>query len=97
VLQLASVLSRRGILIDIIRKHANWSLNADTFEKYYTSPGQALTSAKINASIFSASEKRIRHRRLSELGTTTNPTSGESHERRTGGEQEENGRTWRRS
>jgi hypothetical protein len=44
----------KGNSIQAINQHANWSLNYDTFEKYYYKPrAQDTTSIKITNSIFS--------------------------------------------
>ncbi|KAI9254083.1 hypothetical protein BY458DRAFT_481113 [Sporodiniella umbellata] len=49
-----------GNNIQAVKKHANWSLNSDTFEKFYFKPSsQKSSTAIINNSIFSTTEKRI--------------------------------------
>jgi hypothetical protein len=49
-----------GHTIQDVKKHANWSLNSNTFENYYYKPpSQASVSTSITNSIFSNSEKRI--------------------------------------
>lgn len=49
-----------GNSIQAVKKHANWSLNSDTFEKYYFKPSsQQSSTANINNSIFSSTENSI--------------------------------------
>ncbi|ORE22988.1 hypothetical protein BCV71DRAFT_164180, partial [Rhizopus microsporus] len=65
--------------IDKIKKHANWSLSANTFERfYYKPPHQHAGSKKITYSIFSfcpknhtTSEVRLKSSRIG-VGTTSN-------------------------
>ncbi|KAG1055392.1 hypothetical protein G6F43_002657 [Rhizopus delemar] len=46
-----------GIPIDQVKDHANWSLNSNTFEKfYYRPPRRRLRSTRIQQSIFSNAE-----------------------------------------
>jgi hypothetical protein len=49
-----------GHSIQDVKKHANWSLNSNTFEKYYYKPSSQLSSStSINNSIFSSTDKSI--------------------------------------
>ncbi|KAG0848661.1 hypothetical protein G6F17_011455 [Rhizopus arrhizus] len=72
-----------GHQIQDVKKHANWSLNSNTFEKYYYKPSsQASSSTAISNSIFST-EKRITLEVGVEstgisLGTTTNTNVDET-------------------
>jgi hypothetical protein len=72
-----------GYSIQDVKKHANWSLNSNTFEKYYYKPSSQLsTSTAICHPIFS-SEKRITSEVEVEatgigLGTTSNTNVAET-------------------
>ena len=49
-----------GHSIQEVKKHANWSLNSNTFENFYYKPSsQTSSSTAITNSIFSSPEKRI--------------------------------------
>ena len=49
-----------GHSVQDIKKHANWNLNSNTFEKLHYKPSsQSLSSTSISNSIFSFAEKRI--------------------------------------
>ncbi|CEP07322.1 hypothetical protein, partial, partial [Parasitella parasitica] len=50
---------QQGVSRDKVKQHANWSLNSNTFEKYYYKPvGQEHDSTIIQNSIFSTAENR---------------------------------------
>ncbi|KAG1045554.1 hypothetical protein G6F43_011250 [Rhizopus delemar] len=73
-----------GHSIQDVKKHANWSLNSNTFENFYYKPSsQTSTSTAINNSIFCSPEKRITLEAEVEstgirLGTTTNTNADET-------------------
>ncbi|KAG0752110.1 hypothetical protein G6F33_007267 [Rhizopus arrhizus] len=49
-----------GYSIQDVKKHANWSLTSNTFEKFYYKPSSQLSSSStINNSIFSATDNSI--------------------------------------
>jgi hypothetical protein len=51
---------QEGHAIQDAKKHANWSLNSDTFKKFYYKPvAHASSNATINNSIFSLPENHI--------------------------------------
>ncbi|KAG1455810.1 hypothetical protein G6F55_006855 [Rhizopus delemar] len=68
-----------GHSIQDVKKHANWGLNSNTFEKFYYKPSsQVSSSAAINHSIFSSTDNSITLEVGVEsigisLGTTSNP------------------------
>ncbi|KAG1265988.1 hypothetical protein G6F68_003111 [Rhizopus microsporus] len=72
-----------GYKIDDVKKHANWSLSADTFERFYFKPShQERTSQSIMGLIFSSSENSTTSEVETEatkvdLGTTFNRTVAE--------------------
>ncbi|KAG1036148.1 hypothetical protein G6F43_013106 [Rhizopus delemar] len=72
-----------GIPIDQVKDHANWSLNSNTFERfYYRPPRRRLRSTRIQQSIFSNAENSTTLEDESEptrieLGTTSNTNVGE--------------------
>ena len=73
-----------GHSIQEVKKHANWSLNSNTFENFYYKPSsQTSSSTAITNSIFSSPEKRITLEAEVEstgisLGTTTNTNVDET-------------------
>ncbi|KAG1037308.1 hypothetical protein G6F43_012890 [Rhizopus delemar] len=73
-----------GNSIQSVKKHANWSLTSNTFERYYFKPSsQQSSSTTINNSIFSSTENSItleagvKSTGIS-LGTTTNTNVDET-------------------
>src|SRR3972149_341629 len=73
-----------GHSIQDVKKHANWSLNSNTFENFYYKPSsQTSTSTAINNSISSSPENHITLEAEVEstgirLGTTTNTNVDET-------------------
>jgi integrase len=74
----------KGHSIDSVKEHAGWSLNSNTFEKFYYKPtNQESSSTAITYSIFSQTENTITLEDGVEpteivLGTTNNPNVGET-------------------
>jgi integrase len=74
----------KGHSIQAVKEHANWSLNSNTFEKFYYKPTtQDSSNTAITHSIFSQAENSITlgdgvEPTEIDLGTTNNPTVGET-------------------